>query len=418
MLDPIVATAVVRSEWSRMVAVAMRIVGDLDDAEDVAQEALLQATRTWPTEGIPANPAAWLTTVTKRRAINRLRDRSRTRAAQHPIDDEPPADPGSAGVDARADLDGYGDDRLRLIVLCCHPELGQEAKVSLTLRLVAGLTTREIAAAYVTAESTVAQRISRAKQKLRASGDGFPLPPPAELGARLESVLEVIYLVFNEGYGPHSDRRRRALLSREAIALGRQLTELTPAHPDAWGLLALMWFQASRNEARLGPDGEIVPLDEQDRGRWDRAAITSAEGALAAAHNAAGPESPIGHYTIEAEIAARHARAPTFAETDWAEIDLLYTALVELTGNPVAGLSWAIARSHRDGPEAGLAILDRLDDRLDGYRLATATRADLLRRAGEVGRAATLYRQLCEEADEPERGFYARRLAECEAATS
>ena len=397
-----------------MVAVAMRIVSDLDDAEDVAQEALLQATRTWPAQGIPANPAAWLTTVTKRRAINRLRDRSRVRAHQHPLaDDQPPTT--VAATDADADLDGYGDDRLRLVVLCCHPELSPDAKVSLTLRLVAGLSAREIAAAYVTTEATIAQRISRAKAKLREVGGGFVLPSPDQLGARLDSVLEVIYLVFNEGYGPHSDGQRRDLLTREAIALGGQLTQLVPTHPDAWGLAALMQFQASRNLARLGPGSEIIPLDEQDRARWDRAAITSAEAALASAHNAATASAPSGHYTLEAEIAARHARAATFADTNWDELDQLYAALVELTGNPVSGLNWAIARSYRDGPAAGLEILERLGGSLDDYPLATAARADFLRRAGLHTDAAELYRELQVSATtEPEQAFYARRLAECE----
>lgn len=396
-----------------MVAVAMRIVSDLNDAEDVAQEALLQATRTWPSEGIPANPAAWLTTTTRRRAINRLRDRSRVRANQLPLDEEPPSD--TVPLEGDADLDGYGDDRLRLIVMCCHPELTTDARVSLTLRLVAGLTTREIAAAYVTTEATVAQRISRAKSKLRSIGGGFVLPTPGQLGARLDSVIEVIYLVFNEGYSPQSDRRRRAILTREAIALGGQLTELVPTHPEAWGLLALMEFQASRNEARLGSAGEIIPLDEQDRSRWDRSAITRAEGALASAHNAATSSRPVGRYTLEAEIAARHSRPTEFADTDWVEIDQLYAALVELTGNPISGLNWAIARSHRDGPTAGLEILDRLGDDLAGYPLATAARADFLRRAGQRTAAAALYRRLSEgAATEPEQAFFARRLHECQ----
>lgn len=419
MLDPLAATAVVRSEWSGMVAVAMRIVGDLGDAEDVAQEALLQATRSWPTDGIPANPGAWLTTVTRRRAINRLRDRSR-RPAGSPLDEDTAAAP-SAPDDpgGEADLDGYGDDRLRLIVLCCHPALSQDARATLTLRLVSGLSTREIAAAYVTSEATVAQRISRAKATLRTDGGGFVLPAPEQLGPRLDSVLEVIYLLFNEGYGPQSDRRRRAILSREAIALGHQLTRLVPANPEAWGLLALLRFQSSRDRARLDPTGAIIPLDEQDRSRWDRLAITEAEQALASAHNAATGSSPIGRYTLEAEIAARHARAATFAETDWAEIDLLYSVLVEATGNPVTGLNWAIARSYRDGPIAGLDILDQLTDELADYPLAAATRADLLRRADRHEDAAALYRQIEAEAgSEQERSFYARRLAECERAVS
>ena len=412
MLDPILATAVVRSEWSRMIAVAMRIVSDLDDAEDVAQEALLQAARTWPTDGVPANPGAWLTTATKRRAINRVRDRDRLRVNQRSLHVEPTW--GGPHIEREADLDGYGDDRLRLIVLCCHPELTTASRVSLTLRLVAGLTAREIAAAYVTAEATIAQRISRAKAKLRADEHGFVLPSADQLHERLASVLEVIYLVFNEGYSPHSSHDRRTILAREAIALGSQLTQLAPVFPDAWGLLALMRFQASRHDARLSPTGDIIPLDEQDRGRWNRALITNAEAALASAHNAASGTAPIGRYTLEAEIAARHSRAPRFVDTDWTEIDQLYAALVELTGNPVSRLNWAVARSYSESPSAGLAILDQLDDELAGYLLADAARADLLRRAGRLTPAAEIYRRLSEQArTEPERAFYARRLGEC-----
>ena len=411
MLDPMLASRILRAEWGRMVAVGMRILHDLGDAEDVAQEALLAATRRWPADGIPANPAAWLTTVTKRRALNRLRDRNR-----HADPDPLVGEAAAPAAQSEANLDGYGDDRLRLVVMCCHPSLSRDAQVTLTLRLVAGLTAREIADAFVVEEATIAQRIARAKARLRERSAQFELPSPANLGVRLEAVLEVIYLVFNEGYGPHSDRRRRDVLTREAVALGRQLTELVPAHPEAWGLVALMLFQASRNTARIDNEGNLISLDEQDRSQWNRDAIREAEVALAAGQNAASSAQPIGSYVLQAEIAARHARAGDWLGTDWAEIEQLYAALVELTSNPIAGLNWAIARSYSHDPADGLGILDRLAEELAGYDMFSAARADLLRRAGEADRAADLYGDLAAAAPTAQqREFYRRRADECRA---
>jgi RNA polymerase sigma factor (sigma-70 family) len=312
MLDPLAAARLVRQEWSRVVAVAMRILGDLNEAEDMAQEALLEATRRWPVDGVPASPGAWLTTVARNRALNRLRDQRRRGGPPLLLEDG--LDAATTGdVAEHADPDGFGDDRLRLVVLCCHPSLGRDAQVALTLRLVGGLTAREIANAFVHREATVAQRISRAKSSLRTQRARFELPPVAELPARLGAVLEVVYLVFNvfnEGYGPHSPDGRRRSLCQEASMLADQLTELAPMVPEVWGLAALLHFQSSRFDARLAPGGVPVPLDEQDRRRWDRRQIRLGEGCLAAGHNAAGPGRPVGPYLLQAEIAARHAAPP------------------------------------------------------------------------------------------------------------
>jgi RNA polymerase sigma-70 factor, ECF subfamily len=413
MLDPQAAVRLVRQEWSRVVAVAMRILGDLDEAEDMAQEALLEATRRWPVDGMPVNPGAWLTTVARNRALNRRRDERRRGGPTLALDESlVPATAGDAAD--HADLDGFGDDRLRLVVLCCHPSLHRDAQVALTLRLVGGLTVREIASAFLQAEATVAQRISRAKKRLREHHARFELPPAAKLPARLGAVLEVVYLIFNEGYGPHSSDERRRSLCREALLLADQLTELAPTVPDVWGLAALLQFQSSRFDARLAPDGTLIPLDEQDRRRWDRQQIRLGERCLAAGHNAAGPGRPIGAYLLQAEIAARHARAPTFADTDWHAIEQLYAALVEITGNPIVRLNWAIARSFTHGPQEALGIIDRLGDSLGDYQLLAATRADLLRRAGRTDEAAELFRALIANAStEPQRRLYRRRLAEC-----
>ena len=409
------AARLVRQEWSRVVAVAMRILGDLDEAEDMAQEALLEATRRWPVDGIPANPGAWLTTVARNRALNRLRDQRRRGGPPLPLEDGLRSTAtGSTAEHADLDLDGFGDDRLRLVVLCCHPSLHRDAQVALTLRLVGGLTVREIASAFLQRESTVAQRISRAKRRLQERRARFELPPVAELPERLAAVLEVVYLVFNEGYGPHSSADRRRSLCREASMLADQLTEIAPTAPEVWGLAALLHLQSSRFDARLTPDGAPIPLDEQDRRRWDRRQIRLGERCLAAGHNAAGPGRPAGPYLLQAEIAARHARSPSFTDTDWGGIQRLYAALVEITDNPVVRLNWAIARFFTHGLQEALGILDGLGDALGDYHLLAATRADLLRRAGRTQDAAELFRALAADApSDQQRRLYQRRLDEC-----
>ena len=389
----------------------MRLLGDLGDAEDVAQDALLEATRRWPRDGIPANPGAWLTTVAKNRALNRIRDRKRRGGQMLGLEDLAARSSG----DPAADLDAHGDDRLRLVLMCCHPCLGKDAQVALTLRLVAGLTVREIASAFVLPEPTIAQRISRAKRTLRTEGVEFALPSADTFSTALGAVLEVIYLIFNEGHGPHNDDLRRRLLCREAITLGTQLTEVAPAFPDAWALTALMLFQSSRFDARTGPHGDLIPLDEQDRARWDRDTITRAEAALTVAHNTVRREAPVGRFVIEAEIAAQHARASRFSDTDWERIDTLYSVLVELTGNPVASLNWAVARSYVDGPSAGLEALDELGTGLEGYHLFDTVKADLHRRAGDAETAAGMYAVLASQASTShQRAFYSRRRDECD----
>jgi RNA polymerase sigma-70 factor (ECF subfamily) len=262
MLDPLAAARLVRQEWSRVVAVAMRILGDLDEAEDMAQEALLEATRRWPVDGVPANPGAWLTTVARNRALNRRRDQRRRGGPPLPLDERVLSTATGEAAD-HADPDGFGDDRLRLVVLCCHPSLQRDAQVALTLRLVGGLTVREIANAFVQRESMVAQRISRAKRRLQDQRARFELPPVAELPARLGAVLEVVYLVFNEGYGPHSSDQRRRSLCREASMLADQLTEIAPTVPEVWGLAALLHLQSpptarrSRSTSRTGDVGTV-----------------------------------------------------------------------------------------------------------------------------------------------------------------
>ena len=410
MLDPVVATRLIRREWSRIVATATRIVGDLDRAEDIAGEALLAAIEKWPVDGVPNNPGAWLTTVARNRAINALR-RDR-RFTGEPPDIEAPAN--------EPDPDALPDDRLALMVMCCHPSLSQTSQVALTLRLAGGLSTREIARAYVTPSATIGQRISRAKATLREQGVRFEVPPPTELASRLGAVVEAIYLVFNEGYASASPGRVRPELVDSAQILAEMLTEVAPTQPEVWGLAALIAFTLSRGGARFGPDGELVPLDEQDRSRWDREAIAKGERFLAGGRGAArGGPSPIGAYMLQAEIAAAHARADAWAETDWHTIERVYELLARATGNPVVELNRAVAISYAHSPADGLEHLRHVDEdgRLEGYAMLQATRADLLRRAGQHAAASEAYADLVESTrDAKERRLYARRLAECRAA--
>jgi RNA polymerase sigma factor (sigma-70 family) len=389
-----------RIESARLVAGLARMVRDVGLAEDLAQDALVAALRQWPESGIPDNPGAWLTAIAKRRAVDHFRrqERQERRRAElgriAEIAQQRAAEP-----DLDAMVDDIGDDLLRLIFTACHPVLSREARVALTLRLLGGLTTEEIARAFLVPESTVAQRIVRAKRTLAAKRVPFALPQGADRAARLSSVLEVVYLIFNEGYAATAgDDWLRPALCEDALRLGRILAELTPREPEVHGLVALMELQASRTRARTGPGGEPVVLLDQDRGRWDQLLIRRGLAALARAEALGGPPGP---YQVQAAIAACHARARTPEETDWVRIAALYARLVTLTASPVVELNRAVAVGMAFGPAAGLALVDALrsEPALRRYHLLPAVRADLLTKLGrrdearqELARAASLTR--------------------------
>jgi predicted RNA polymerase sigma factor len=342
----------------------------------------------WPESGVPDNPGAWLMATSKHRAIDTLRRRSTLERKHEEVARELELERDRGGPDLDAALDDYvGDDLLRLMFLTCHPVLSKEARTALTLRLLGGLTTDEIARAFLVAEPTVAQRIVRAKRTIAAAQVPFELPPREELGARLTSVLEVIYLVFNEGYAATAgDDWIRPTLLEEALRLGRILAGLAPEEPEVHGLVALMEIQASRTRARLGPSGEAVLLLDQDRARWDQLLIRRG---LAALERAEELSRALGPYTLQAAIAACHARARTNEETDWERIVALYDALAELTQSPVVELNRAMAIAMASGPEAGLEIVDELvaAGALDGYHLLPAVRGDLLEKLGRHAEA-------------------------------
>jgi RNA polymerase sigma-70 factor (ECF subfamily) len=396
--------AIYRAESRRVFATLVRLLGDFDVAEEALHEAFRAALEQWPNEGMPANPRAWLVSAGRFKGIDALRRGARFTALDEE-DAEKIADESvvSAG-------DEIEDDRLRLIFTCCHPALTPDAQVALTLREVCGLTTEEIAAAFLTGAPTLAQRIVRAKTKIRAAKIPYAVPAPDELAERLDSVLRVIYLVFNEGYAASSgDTLTRADLSAEAIRLARLLVELLP-EAEAMGLLALMLLHESRRAARTDAAGDLVLLYEQDRTRWNRAMI--AEG-IALVERAL-PLRPPGAYTIQAAISAVHAEASDAASTDWAEIVALYDVLLARESTPVIELNRAVAVAMRDGPAAGLAIVDRLlaGGELDDYRLAHAARADFCRRLGKTAEARAAYRRALELTQQaPERRFIERRLA-------
>ncbi len=400
------AEAVYRAESRRVFATLVRLLGDFDLAEEALQDAFRAALEQWPRDGVPANPRAWLVSTGRFKAIDGIRRRARFVA----IDDV------AGEVDAIADetppWDGEGieDDRLRLVFTCCHPALSSDAQVALTLREVCGLTTEEIAQAFLSAAPTLAQRIVRAKAKIRDARIPYQVPTPPELPERLDSVLRVVYLVFNEGYSASSGQSVTRLdLSGEAIRLGRLLVELLP-EPEAIGLLALMLLQESRRAARASPEGELVLLADQDRSLWNREQI--AEGAAlverALGSRRAGPDA------LQAAIAAVHAEAASAAATDWREIVGLYDVLLRAEPSPVVELNRAVAVAMRDGPAAGLALIDAILARgdLQDYRLAHAARADLCRRLGQTAQARAAYqRALALTKQEPERRFLERRLA-------
>ncbi len=376
--------AVWRIEAARLIGGLVRLVHDVDRAEDLAQEALVTALERWPEAGIPDNPGAWLMTAARRRAVDEMRRRAMMDQKRVELERSAVS---STTFDEEALDDAVGDDVLRLVLVACHPVLSREARVALTLRLVAGLSTAEIARAFLTSEATMAQRIVRAKRTLSESRVPFEVPTGADLGARIPPALEVVYLIFNEGYAATAgDDWLRPELCEEAMRLGRMLAGLVADDAEVHGLLALMELQASRARARVGPGGEPVLLFEQDRSRWDRLLITRGLAALARAEALA---QPLGPYTIQAAIAGCHARARTPQETDWARIVALYDALVELTGSPVVELNRAVAVSMAYGPAEALPLVDELAEEpaLRNYHLLPAVRADLLLKLGRRSEA-------------------------------
>ncbi|HZO98426.1 MAG TPA: sigma-70 family RNA polymerase sigma factor [Gaiellaceae bacterium] len=380
---------VFREEWGRVLASLIGFLGDFDLAEEAAQEAFAIAAERWPRTGEPENPGAWLTTTARNRAIDRIR-RDRTLAAKTRLLEPPGA------VEERMEEQTLPDERLELIFTCCHPALALEAQVALTLRTLGGLTTEEIARAFLVSAETMKRRLTRAKGKIRTAGIPFRVPADHRLPDRLGAVLAVVYLIFNEGYGGRVD------LATEAIRLGRMLASLMPDEPEVRALLALMLLHDSRRGARFA-EGELVLLDEQDRSLWDQGQIAEGRALLdeALALHGRGP------YVLQAAIASLQAGDPI----DWFEVAALYGELARLTGSPVVELNRAVAIAEVEGPEAALAIVDALA--LDDYRYLHSTRADLLRRLGRTGEARAAYRRALELASaEPERRFLERRLAE------
>ena len=387
-----------------MFATLVRLLGDFDLAEEALHEAFRAALEQWPSEGVPANPRAWLVSTGRFKAIDAIRRRARF----DPLEEEHAE---SLAAEEPAEREPIEDDRLRLIFTCCHPALAQDAQVALTLREVCGLTTEEIARAFLTPPPTLAQRIVRAKNKIRDAHIPYEVPTGPQLAERLDAVLRVVYLVFNEGYSASAgDSVTRADLSAEAIRVGRLLVDLLP-EPEASGLLALMLLQESRRAARASASGDLIRLEDQDRSRWNRELI--AEG-VALVERALGSRR-FGPYTLQAAIAAVHAEAPSARDTDWQQIVALYDVLARLDPSPVVALNRAVALAMRDGPAAGLAVVDAILARgeLKDYHLAHAARADLCRRLGRRADARASYeRALALVRQEPERRFIQQRLAE------
>ena len=410
-----VVDAVYRADSRRVLATLIRLLGDFDLAEEAMHDAFTAAVERWPRDGVPSNPRAWLVSTGRFKAIDGIRRRARFDASLGAIAER--LDTGSPDPSSWED-ERLEDDRLRLIFTCCHPALPPDAQVALTLREVCGLTTEEIAHAFLTGAPTVAQRIVRAKTKIRAAGIPFQVPPRTELPDRLATVLHVVYLVFNEGYSAsRGDSLTRVDLSTEAVRLGRLLVELLPAptEPEALGLLALMLLHEARRTARTSANGELVLLNEQDRTRWDADRIAEG-GALV---ERALRSRRFGPYTLQAAIAAVHAEAASAEATDWAQIVGLYDVLLRADPSPIVALNRAAAVAMRDGPEAGLALIEAIlaGGDLADYHLAHSARADLCRRLGRLDEARTSYeRALALARQAPERRFLERRLAEVSSA--
>jgi RNA polymerase sigma factor (sigma-70 family) len=407
--------AVWRIESARLIAGLTRMVHDVGLAEDLAHDALVAALERWPESGVPDNPGAWLMATAKNRAIDLLRRSTRLERKHEELGRELDARGEIAVTDLEAALDDdIGDDLLRLVFISCHPVLSTEARVALTLRLLGGLTTEEIARAFLVPEATVAQRIVRAKRTLAEARVPFEVPRGAELAARLSSVLEVIYLIFNEGYSATAgDDWMRPALCEDALRLGRILAELVPKEPEVHGLVALMEIQASRSRARVGPGGEPVLLLEQDRPRWDHVLIRRGLAALERAERLGGA---LGPYALQAAIAACHARARTAAETDWARIAALYDALARLAPSPVVELNRAVAVAMAFGPAAGLELVDALhtEPSLEAYHLLPSVRGDLLTKLDRFDEARTEFERAASlTRNSRERTLLLERAAAC-----
>jgi RNA polymerase sigma-70 factor, ECF subfamily len=410
--DPAAAVADAhRREWAFVLAATARVAGDIDLAEECVQDAYVAALHTWSRQGVPRNPAAWLTTAARRRAIDAHR-RDQTLRSKLPLLIEPGSSPAPSLDEEPQEDDVIPDDRLRLVFTCCHPALAREAQVALTLRLVCGLTTAEIAQAFLVPEPTMAARVTRAKKKISGARIAYRVPGAAELPDRLDAVLTVVHLLYTTGHtAPAGENLVRADLVERAIGLARMLRTLMPDEREVRGLLALLLLTDARRATRADASGRLLLLEEQDRSRWDHRAIGEGAALVTGALRGGRP----GRFALQAAIAALHAEAPSYGDTDWPQILRLYDGLSRVWISPVVALNRAVALAMAEGPEAGLAEIENLErgGHLAGYRYLPAAKADLLRRLGRHAEAAQAYREALDlTANEPERSFLATRLAE------